>query len=106
MTKALFPAGGGPVAAADPAAPDATKAADPKLLKAAQDFEAMTIAQLLQPMFDTVHPSDGFFGGGAGEETFRPMLVSEMAKEMERHGGIGLAQPVYDEMLRMQEKRR
>ena len=78
--------------------------ADPRVWKAAQDFEAMAIGQFLQPMFSTVDTSQGLFGGGAGEQTFRPMLITEMAKGIEQRGGIGLAAPVYDQMLKMQEK--
>ena len=77
---------------------------NPKVMKAAQDFEAMTIGQLLQPMFDTVDQSQGLFGGGAGESNFKPMLVSEMAKQVESHGGFGLARGIYQQMLKMQEK--
>ncbi|MBE7213514.1 MAG: rod-binding protein [Gluconacetobacter diazotrophicus] len=79
---------------------------DPKTWKAAQDFEAMAIGQMLQPMFDTVKPENGQFGGGAGEASFRPMLVTEMAKAMERHGGIGLADSIYAQMMRLQENKR
>jgi flagellar protein FlgJ len=78
--------------------------ADPaKLAKSAQDFEAMAIGQLLQPMFDTVDTSHDTFGGGSGEEAWKPMLVQEFAKQIAAHGGLGLAKPVYDAMLRMQE---
>jgi len=79
---------------------------DAHVWKAAQDFEAMAIGQLLEPMFSTVDTSQGMFGGGAGEQNFRPMLVTEMAKAVEQHGGLGLAGPVYAQMLKMQEKRR
>ena len=80
--------------------------ADPaKIAKAARDFEAMAISQLLQPMFDTVNTARSAFGGGAGEEAWRPMLVQEIAKQIAAHGGLGLAKPVYDAMLRMQEGR-
>ena len=78
---------------------------DAHVWKAAQDFEAMAIGQLLEPMFSTVDTSQGLFGGGAGEQNFRPMLVTEMAKSVEQHGGLGLAAPVYAQMLKMQEKR-
>ncbi len=78
--------------------------ADPaKIAKSAQDFEAMAIGQLLEPMFDTVDTAHGLFGGGAGEEAWKPMLVQEFAKQIEARGGLGLAKPVYDAMLRMQE---
>lgn len=72
-------------------------------MKAARAFEAMTLGQLLRPMFDTLDQKGGFFGGGAAEETWRPMLVDEMAKSIVRGGGLGLAAPVYREMLRSQE---
>ena len=63
----------------------------------------MAIGQLLQPMFDTVKTEDGLFGGGAGEEAWKPMLIQEFAKKIAAHGGFGLAKPIYDAMLRMQE---
>ncbi len=98
-------------AAKAPSAPQATKSgirptqiSDPtKIAKSARDFEAMAIGQLLQPMFDTVNTAKGAFGGGAGEEAWKPMLVQEFAKQIANHGGLGLAKPVYDAMLRMQE---
>lgn len=95
-------------ATSDAAAASAAASAvpDPKVMKAAQDFEAMAIGQMLEPMFATVDMSKGEFGGGAGEETFKPMIVTEMAKEVERHGGLGLADSVYQQMLKMQEKHR
>ncbi len=89
--------------------PDPTKAVRPsspepaKVAKAANDFEAMAIGQLLQPMFDTVNTAKNAFGGGAGEEAWKPMLVQEFAKQIQAHGGLGLAKPVYDAMIRMQE---
>jgi peptidoglycan hydrolase FlgJ len=74
-----------------------------KVAKSANDFEAMAIGQLLQPMFDTVDTAHDLFGGGPGEEAWKPMLVQEFAKQIANHGGLGLAKPVYDAMLRMQE---
>jgi peptidoglycan hydrolase FlgJ len=80
------------------------QSADPaKVAKSAHDFEAMAIGQLLQPMFDTVDTSHGTFGCGPGEEAWKPMLVQEFAKQIANHGGLGLAKPVYDAMMRMQE---
>ena len=46
-----------------------------KLAKSAHDFEAMAIGQMLQPMFNTVDSSKGLFGGGSGEEAWKPMMV-------------------------------
>ena len=74
-----------------------------KIQKAAQDFEAMAINQLLAPMFNTIDHSKTIFGGGDGEAAWRPMLVNSLAKQMAAHGGLGLAQPIMQQMLRMQE---
>ena len=74
-----------------------------KTRQSAQDFEAMAIGQLLQPMFNTVDTSKGLFGGGKGEAAWKPMMVDEMAKMLAKSGGIGIADSVMKEMLRIQE---
>ena len=66
----------------------------------------MAIGQLLQPMFDTVDTAHGAFGGGDGEAAWRPMLVDAIGKQMAAHGGLGLAAPVFNAMLRAQEQTR
>lgn len=76
-----------------------------KIQKAAQEFEAMAIGQMLQPMFATVDTSKGMFGGGEGESAWKPMMISAVAKNMAANGGLGLAQPIMQQMLRMQEAR-
>ncbi len=89
--------------------PGAAELADPahaRAWKAAQDFEAMALGALLAPMFDTVNNARGPMGGGDGEATWRPMLTQELAKSVARAGGLGLAVPVYRQMLRAQEASR
>lgn len=88
------------------AGPSAAQLSQPgvaKTWKAAKDFEAMALGELLAPMFDTVDTAHGLFGGGDGEAAWRPMLTQELAKQIASHGGLGLAVPVFQEMLRMQE---
>jgi peptidoglycan hydrolase FlgJ len=75
-----------------------------KLWQAAKDFEAMALGQLLAPMFNTVDMAHSAFGGGDAEATWRPMLVDAIGKQMAAHGGIGLATPVFNAMLRAQEQ--
>ena len=70
-----------------------------RITKAARDFEAMALGQLLAPMFQTVDGSHGPFGGGDGEAAWRPMLTQELARHMADHGGVGLARPVLLQML-------
>ena len=71
--------------------------------KTGVEFEEMFLAQMLQPMFDAL-PSDGMFGGGAGERLFRSFQVNEYAKAMTRTGGIGIADAVARHIISMQEK--
>jgi Rod binding domain-containing protein len=74
-----------------------------KTRQTAQDFEAMALGEMLKPMFDTVDTSKGLFGGGIGEATWKPMMVDEMAKSIAQSGGVGIADEVMKEMLRLQE---
>jgi flagellar protein FlgJ len=75
-----------------------------RLWQAAQDFEGMAIGQMLAPMFETVDLAHSAFGGGEAEATWQPMLVDAIAKQMAAHGGIGLAVPVFNALLRAQEQ--
>ncbi len=78
-----------------------------KLRKSAEDFTAVALDEMLKPMFDGADASsDGPFGGGAAERAFKPMMITEMAKQMARSGGLGIAEPVYQQMLRLQEQKR
>ena len=71
--------------------------------KAGRKFESMFISQMLKPMFDTL-PTDGWFGGGQGEEMFRGMLVENYAKAVANHGnGLGIAPAVTKTVLKAQE---
>jgi Rod binding domain-containing protein len=74
-----------------------------KLWKAARDFEAMALGELLKPMFDTVDTKKNLFNGGEAEKTWKPMMVDEIGKQIAASGGLGLAGPIHDAMLRMQE---
>lgn len=72
-------------------------------MAAGKQFEAMFLSQMLKPIFDTL-PTDGFFGGGQGEEMFRGLLVDNYAKAMTNHnGGIGIAPVVAKTLLAAQE---
>jgi Rod binding domain-containing protein len=73
------------------------------LVRAAQAFEATALNEMLAPMFDTVDTAHGAFGGGEGEQAWRPMLIDAIAKQIAAHGGLGLAGPVLRQMMSMQE---
>ena len=70
--------------------------------KTAEEFEAFYLAQALQPMFADVSPADPF-NGGSGEDMWRSLQVQEYGKALARNGGVGLANSVVREMLRMQD---
>ena len=69
---------------------------------ASRDFEAMFLAQMLQPMFADL-PTDGPFGGGPGEAAFRDLLVTEYAREMSKHTRLGVAEAMTRTLLAAQE---
>tara|TARA_R110002124_G_scaffold64985_2_gene177252 strand:- start:63222 stop:63554 length:333 start_codon:yes stop_codon:yes gene_type:complete len=70
---------------------------------ASKEFEAMFITQMLKPMFESIE-ANPVFGGGKGEEVFKGFLVEEYGKSLSKAGGIGLADNVRQEMIRMQEE--
>ncbi len=73
-----------------------------KIEGAAQDFEAMFVAEMMKPMFEGIS-TEAPFGGGKGEEVFRSMLLQEYGKLISQTGSIGLTAQVKEEMIRMQE---
>lgn len=74
-----------------------------KIEEAAREFEAVFIAEMLKPMFEGVNEPDPFFGGGKGEEIFNGMMVQEYGKILADRGGIGIADFVKAELLKIQE---
>lgn len=85
------------------ALPTAPKGASlDKLRETAQDFEAVFLSQMMKPMFEGLS-AEGPFGGGPGEDMWRSLMVDEYGKSIAKSGGIGIADAVMGEMLRMQE---
>ena len=74
-----------------------------RMRETAEAFEASFLSQMLKPMFEGLS-TEAPFGGGEAEGTWRGFLVDAMAKQAVRGGGIGLADQVVAEMLRMQEQ--
>jgi Rod binding domain-containing protein len=82
-----------------PTAPSGTDAR--RMRETAERFEASFLSQMMKPMFEGLS-TDGLFGGGEAEATWRTFLIDEMANKTVRAGGIGLADTVMAEMIRMQ----
>ncbi len=77
---------------------------DARAWSTAQEFESQFISTMTQTMFEGIK-TDSFFGGGPGEDMFRSMLVDQYGKEMSKAGGIGIADKIYGEILKLQEHR-
>ncbi len=70
---------------------------------AAQEFEAVFIAEMMKPMFEGIS-TEAPFGGGKGEEVFRNMLLQEYGGLLSQTGGVGIAAEVKEAMIRMQNE--
>ncbi len=70
--------------------------------KVAVDFEAVFISQMLQPMFQNLS-ADKPFGGGSAEDVWRGMQADEYGKAIAKAGGVGIADAVFREIIKMQE---
>jgi peptidoglycan hydrolase FlgJ len=74
---------------------------DPRLRETAEEFEAVFLAQVLQTM------SVGLGGPGAmsdgDNEAWAGMLQEEYGRLISKSGGIGVADALMREMLKMQE---
>ena len=54
-----------------------------------RQFEAMALANMLEAAM----PSDSnFFGKGVAGDTWKSMLIDQIAEQMAKHGGIGIAE--------------
>ena len=75
-------------------------AQDQALREAAAALEAQFLAEMLKSAGVGTTPEA--FGGGAGGEQFASFLRDEQARAMARHGGIGLAESLFQAMVRRQ----
>ena len=69
---------------------------------AAEQFEAQFVSQMLGHMFTGIS-TDGPFGGGRSEEIWRSQMIDQYGRQITAAGGIGIADQVMTEILRMQE---
>ncbi len=90
----------GTAAVPSPAASGVRDAAGAR--RVAEDFESFFLTQTLESMFAGL-PTDGLFGGGSGESVYRSLLLQEYGKAAMRAGGVGVADSVQREILKLQE---
>jgi Rod binding domain-containing protein len=72
-----------------------------EIKETARKFESQFLSIMLQQMFEGIEPAAPF-GGGPGESMFKSFMTEAMAKQMARNGGIGIADTVQREMLKLQ----
>lgn len=85
-----------------PPGPRPQQSAPEELRRVAEEFEAVFLAEMLAPMFDGLD-TEGLGGGGMGEQMFRPMLIERYAQAISSAGGVGVAESVIRELMRLQE---
>lgn len=71
---------------------------DAELRRTAENLEAAFLSEMLKSAGFGQARSD--FGGGVGEEQFASFLRDEQARSMQRSGGIGLAESIFEALKR------
>ena len=73
-----------------------------QMAKTARDFESFFVSRMLESASAGLKTSGAFFGGN-GEAQFRSLLNDQYGKQVAQHGGLGIADAVLREMVRLQE---
>lgn len=74
-----------------------------KLRQQAVDLEGVFLNTLMKEMFSSIDTNEENFGGGFAEETWRGMQAEQFATALAEKGGIGLADQLVGDLLRLQE---
>ncbi|MDZ7627057.1 MAG: rod-binding protein [Parvularculaceae bacterium] len=77
--------------------------ASSRLDAAAREFEAVFIAQMLEPLFASVE-TPAIAGGGESEGFFKSLLQENYAKAFAERGGFGLADHVKAALIDIQAR--
>ncbi len=80
--------------------PDAAASANRRelLMEKAKSLEAAFLSEMLSHA--GLGASEGAFSGGIGEEQFASFLREAQAKSIVDHGGIGLAEQLFQSLVR------
>lgn len=78
--------------------PVAHNSASNRLMAVAQSLETTFLSEMLKSA--GVGNTPDTFGGGTGEDQFSSFLREEQARQMTNAGGIGLAEHLYNAMLK------
>lgn len=70
---------------------------DKAMREAANEFEAVFLAEMLS--HTSLADTSETFGGGAGEDAFGSMMTREWANQLTARGGIGLSETIYKALV-------
>ncbi len=74
-----------------------------RLHKQAVELEGVFLNTLMKEMFSSIKTDESSFGGGFAEETWRGMQAEQFASALAEKGGIGLADQMMGDLLRLQD---
>ncbi|MGA8495453.1 MAG: rod-binding protein [Xanthobacteraceae bacterium] len=72
-----------------------------KAKSAAGEFESMFLNSMFEQMNTNVD-GEGPFGGSGAQKVWRSFLTNQYAQMYAKAGGVGIANHVYDELLKLQ----
>ena len=75
-----------------------------QLMQKAQELETRFLSEMLA--HTGLDAQSGAFGGGIGEDQFASFLRDVQAKAMVDHGGLGLAQNIFESLVRRDDASR
>lgn len=68
----------------------------------AKDFESVFLSQMMGLMF-AGDDANSYFGNGAAGDIYKTFLMNEYGKSIANAGGIGIADTLKQELLKLQE---
>ncbi len=85
--------------------PETTKAkhSPEELKKVSQDFEALLINSMFKSMRKTI-PDGGLFEKDTSHQIYEEMLDAEISKELSRQQRLGIAETIYEQVKKFQNK--
>ena len=101
MNDPLFNAAATSAAKSNGATPATNPPSVKNAEKTAEEFEAVFLSQFLKSMTQDLGGAGSVAGDGG--EVYRDMFTQEVAKMISRSGGIGVADVILQEMLKVQE---
>lgn len=72
-----------------------------QLMSKAEELEATFLSEMLA--YSGLGEMQGSFGGGAGEAQFSSFLRQEQARLMVQRGGLGLAELIFNAMVKAED---